>query len=71
MCRQKGNLLKKFDVFGAEVGLTFNGDTNYGTKVGGFLTIVIMILLGGSFMSNVITVFTNPKFNDRVVTTYN
>jgi len=70
MCRKKGDLLKKFDVFGVEVGLTFNGDSNFKTKVGGFLTILIFILLGGSFFSNVITVFTNPKYNARTVSQY-
>lgn len=42
------NGLRKLDLFGAPVGVTFKGESEYKTKIGGTVTLLLILLIGSS-----------------------
>jgi len=40
--------LRRFDLFGAPVGVTFKGESFYKTKIGGIVTLLLFLLIGSS-----------------------
>ena len=40
--------VKSYDSFGAPIGVTFNGDADYKTTFGGFVTVFLILLMGGN-----------------------
>ena len=63
--------LREYDLFGAPIGLTFEGEAKYKTRVGGFVSLIICILFGGTLISNIVAVYTNREFKQNMVHKYN
>lgn len=40
------DFLKQIDIFGREVNLRFRGEDTFKTTIGGFLTILLIVLMG-------------------------
>ena len=45
--------LRKLDLFGAPVGVTFKGESYYKTKIGGIVTLLLFLLCGSSITLSV------------------
>ena len=71
MCRSKLENIRKYDIFGVDVGLTFQEHEHYYTKVGGCLTLLIFTLLLGNFVQEMIYFFTAQTYRKDVSKTYN
>ena len=70
MC-YKCERIRRLDYFGAPIGLTFDSNANYKTRVGGVVTLLICILFGGNLLSNLVKLFTERQFKENTVTHYN
>ena len=68
MCGQGG--IRSLDWFGAPIGLTFNGEPTYKTKCGGYVTLCLLVLIGGNLFLNIIGLILNPQYTYRVQSTY-
>ena len=71
MGRSKLDSLRKCDIFGADIGLTFQEDDDYHTKVGGCFTLLIFILLMGNFVQEVTYFFTATTYKKDRSMNYN
>ncbi len=71
MCRKNIEGARKYDMFGAEVGLTFEEKENYQTKCGGWSTILIFVLLIGNLSQEVYKFITSKSYTKVVNKTYN
>ena len=71
MCRSKLESVRKCDIFRADVGLTFEEDDGYHTKVGGCFTLLIFTLLLGNFVQEVTYFFTATTYKKDRSMNYN
>ena len=71
MCKGKCNeKIRSFDSFGAPIGVTFNGESNYKTTIGGAVTVVLLIVLGVNLSLNLLDLYTNEQFTRHETNSY-
>ena len=66
-CKEK---TRSYDAFGVPIGVTFNGDSDYKTTLGGAATIILFIVLGGNLLLNIYGLYAN-KIYERHESTQN
>ncbi len=44
-CAKYFEKIREFDIFGLEMGMTYKGDKEFKTRMGGLITTVVVILL--------------------------
>ena len=49
-CKEK---TRSFDTFGVCIGVTYKGDSDYKTTLGGAITILLFFILGGNLVLNI------------------
>ena len=71
MClKSKGEGVRKFDIFGAPVGVTFNSDTEYKTRLGGCITLFMFLFFGTNMIVEMINVVIHEDYSARVTDSY-
>ena len=72
MCfgNHKGERFRNFDIFGAPIGVTFNSDTEYKTKLGGFITILMLLLFGTNMILEMINVVFHEDYSSKISDSY-
>ena len=58
-CKEK---TRSYDYFGVPIGVTFNGDSDYKTTLGGAATILLFIVLGGNLFLNIYDLYANKHY---------
>ncbi len=58
-CKRK---VKSYDSFGAPIGVTFKGESDYKTVFGGAVTICLILLFGGKLAINSLIFMTQTSF---------
>ena len=66
-CKKK---VKSYDSFGAPIGVTFNGDADYKTTFGGFVTVFLVLLMGGNFALSMLEVLTSKHYTSQQALNY-
>lgn len=61
-CR-RGERVRQFDLFGAPVGVTFQGQYKHKTGLGGTITILFFLFFGGEALLSLIDVTLNASFS--------
>ena len=64
------NGLKFFDVFGASVGLTHQGNTKYRTRLGGLTVVLIILIMTGLTIDGVTNIFDGNSATQSISNTY-
>ena len=57
------NLVKQSDLFGLPVYLTYKGEKEFSTVLGGILSILLMLMFVGYSIDYIYKEFTDPSFN--------
>ena len=72
MCRSLngGNRLRKLDMFGVPVGVTFKGEPDHKTRLGGFITIFLFLLFSSNFLLYLFSMFIDPHYKQNVENIY-
>lgn len=68
-CR-KGDRVRQFDLFGAPVGVTFNGEYKHKTILGGTITILMLLFFGGSVLLSLANVIINKSYTVDISDTF-
>lgn len=58
-CKEK---TRSYDSFGVPISVTYKGDSEYKTTLGGAVTILLFIILGGNLVLNIYDVYTNKHY---------
>ena len=66
-CKKK---VKSYDSFGAPIGVTFKGESDYKTVFGGVVTIFLVLLLGGNLAMNSFNFLTQRSFTQQISSEY-
>ena len=66
-----GRRLRNLDYFGAPVGVTFDGRSEYKTKFGGCCTLLLIICFGSVLCTSLLGLFLNPTYSKEKVTRIN
>ena len=67
--RSCGNVFEKvraFDLFGLEMGLTYKGDKEFKTRMGGLITLIIVLTLLVSGFLGIQRVLITPTYNQFI-----
>lgn len=59
----KGERVRQFDIFGAPVGVTFNGEARYKTGLGGCVTLLLLVVFGSNMILSLINVVLNKSYS--------
>ncbi len=71
MCKSlNGSRLRKLDLFGVPVGVTFKGEPDHKTRLGGLVTIFLLLLFSSNFLLYIFGMFTDPHYKQRVESIY-
>ena len=63
MCKGKyKEKTRSYDSFGVPIVVTFNGESDYKTTLGGVATILLFILLGGNLFLNIYDLYANKIY---------
>ena len=72
MCKSSSKRadLRKLDLFGQPVGVTFNGEYKHRTALGGFVTVFLLIFFGGNMVLSVVNAIVHPEFTSKSTLSY-
>ena len=72
MClsRCDGKRLRRFDVFGSPVGVTYNSEYRHKTGLGGCISLAFAIFFGGSVLLSLIDVLINKHYTAKTQSDY-
>ena len=56
------NFFKYFDIFGAPVGLTYDGEATFQTCLGGFMALLAFFIVGASATDSFISLAKHDKY---------
>ena len=62
--------VRKFDIFGSPIGLTYNGNSTFQTALGGCAALLILLMLGGTTLQQVLDLYVNRSYNSKTSTQY-
>ena len=72
MCRSlNGDRLRKVDLFGVPVGVTFKGEPDHKTRLGGFITIFLILLFSSNFLLYILRMFIDPNYKQTGEKSFN
>ena len=63
-CRE-GDRIRQFDVFGAPVGVTYQGQYKHKTGLGGCITILLFLFFGGQALLSLTEVVLHKNFSAK------
>ena len=60
-CR-KGRLCRQYDIFGAQIGVTFKRESTYKTELGGCISAFLIFVFGGNFIFSVLNSLVHKEY---------
>ena len=67
LCKKR---IRRYDGFGAPIGVTFKGDAYYKTVCGGIATLLMILLLGGNLALNTLDFLIKNQFEKKISQNY-
>ena len=59
--------MRNLDIFGKPVGLTYNGKATFQTAFGGFMTLIVLLILGGIGITNFIELYIDQNYSKTTI----
>lgn len=69
-CKKQREKVKEWDYFGTPIGVTFDGESTYKTPLGGYLTMLIILFIGGNALVTVLQVLFAPTYSSKTKSTF-
>lgn len=57
MCYRGGEAVRKFDIFGAPIGLNYKGENTFSTRIGGLCTLILYTILINLAVDDILSYF--------------
>ena len=64
----KSNKFKEYDYFGTPIGVTFNGESTYKTRLGACATLLVIFFIGSNALVTVLQALIAPEFTSKTLT---
>ena len=62
--------LRRFDLFGSKVGVTYNSEYSHRTGLGGFISVIFAIFFGSSVLLSLVEVLLNKDYTVKDTVSY-
>lgn len=63
--------MRKWDIFGAPIGVTYEGAPSYKTQTGGIVTLLLIIFIGSNTFASILGAILDPKYTYHIDSAFN